>query len=384
MSRFPFRRSMLPLILSSFVARVPKGMVPLATILLMNERTGSYLIAGTVAGLVALRDAITTPVQGRLVDRFGLARVVLPAVLVHVLGVALLLGASGHHGVAVAVLAAGLIGSGNPPISAGMKTIWPPLVGQDELPAAYTLESLVQQVVFLSGPLLIALITALGSPGIALALSAGLLATGALWFVFAVPRGAADQARSGHLRSGALRKASVRVLTGGTFQQGFAYGALPVGLTSFTTTRGTPDLVGVLLAALTVGGILGTFAPVPGAGKSRYVRLVSGFALALVPVAVTGGGFLPAAGPLVALFLVIAGLFLTPIAAACYVLLQQTTDTTNRTEAFAWLSTGQAAGSAAGAALAGLLVDRAGTFAALGMIPVAVALAVVVTHWWLD
>ncbi|WP_328334116.1 hypothetical protein OHA70_18325 [Kribbella sp. NBC_00382] len=216
MSRFPFDRSILPLVLSSFLARVPKGMVPLATILVMNERTGSYLIAGTVAGLIALSDAITTPVQGRLVDRLGLARVVLPAVLVHVLGVGLLLGAPSQAGVGIPLLAAGLIGSGNPPISAGMKTTWPRLVTQDALPAAYTLESLVQQLVFLSGPLLIALITAIGSPGSALALSAGLLVTGSTLFVLAIPRGAADAERGSHPRSGALRKASVRVLTGGT------------------------------------------------------------------------------------------------------------------------------------------------------------------------
>ncbi|WP_328334118.1 hypothetical protein OHA70_18330 [Kribbella sp. NBC_00382] len=100
-----------------------------------------------------------------------------------------------------------------------------------------------------------------------------------------------------------------------------------------------------------------------------------------MPVAVAGSGSLPASGWLIGLFLGVAGLFLTPIAAACYVLLQRSTDPTNRTEAFAWLSTGQAAGSAAGAALAGLLVDQAGTFAALAMIPIPVALAAGVTRW---
>jgi predicted MFS family arabinose efflux permease len=133
-----------------------------------------------------------------------------------------------------------------------------------------------------------------------------------------------------------------------------------------------------------LGGLLGTFVPANRTDKARYVRLVSGFALSLVPVAVAGNGSLPASGWLVALFLGVAGLFLTPIAAACYVLLQRATGPANRTEAFAWLSTGQAAGSAAGAALAGLLVDQAGTFAALAMIPVAVALAAAVTHWRLD
>jgi MFS-type transporter involved in bile tolerance (Atg22 family) len=76
----------------------------------------------------------------------------------------------------------------------------------------------------------------------------------------------------------------------------------------------------------------------------------------------------------------VAGLFLTPVAATSYVLIQKATTPAHRTEAFAWLSTGQAAGNAAGAALAGILTGSVGAAIALGVLPVAVGLAALVAR----
>ena len=138
---------------ASLVARLPKGMVPLATVLLLHQISGSYAIAGITAALVAAGDAASTPVQGRLVDRLGRGRVLIPTAAVHVAAVAavLILARKGTPAAAVAVCAC-VAGIGMPPVSGSIKAIWPQLVGQDHLPAAYTVESLLQQVIFLSGP----------------------------------------------------------------------------------------------------------------------------------------------------------------------------------------------------------------------------------------
>jgi hypothetical protein len=49
---------------TSLVARLPKGMVPLATVLLLRQDTGSYAIAGITAALVAAGDAPRRPCRG--------------------------------------------------------------------------------------------------------------------------------------------------------------------------------------------------------------------------------------------------------------------------------------------------------------------------------
>ena len=50
---------------------------------------------------------------------------------------------------------------------------------------AYTVESLLQQIVFLAGPLLVALLAGVSGPAAALACSAGLVLAGNLWFTAA-------------------------------------------------------------------------------------------------------------------------------------------------------------------------------------------------------
>src|SRR4051794_3785150 len=62
------------LIASTLLARFPIGINALALILYLREQTGSYAVAGVVAGGLAAGSGIGAPVQGRLVDRFGQRR----------------------------------------------------------------------------------------------------------------------------------------------------------------------------------------------------------------------------------------------------------------------------------------------------------------------
>jgi predicted MFS family arabinose efflux permease len=368
-----------PIAVTSLVARLPKGMVPLATVLLLHQITGSYAIAGISAALVAVGDAASTPVQGRLVDRLGRGRVLIPTAAVHVVSVAavLVLARAGAPASAVAACAC-VAGIGLPPVSGSIKAVWPQLVGQDQLPAAYTVESLVQQVVFLSGPLLVAGLATAYGPAAALASSAALVAVGTTSFVATAARAASARGLRHQRAHGAWRVPVVRILVCGTALQSLTFGALPVGLAAVTAIAGRPSLAGVLLATLTIGGVVGTFGPVTATGKRRYVRLVSGFAAALIPVAVLSAEPTPTALIGIGMALAAAGLFVTPMAAASYVLIEQATTPAHRTEAFAWLSAAQASGNAAGAALAGVLISNVGQAVALGTLPVAVGLAALI------
>lgn len=365
------------IVVSSVIARLPKGIVPLATILLLRHVTGSFTVAGAAAALVALGDAATTPAQGRLIDRYGRGRVLLPTAATHVLAVSALL-ILAHSGAPTPwlILSAGIAGIGMPPVSGCIKAMWVDLVGRHRLSSAYALESLLQQLFFLLGPLLVAGLVVLGGPETALAGSAVLVAGGTIGFVIAAAPliTSAPDVR----QRGALRIRTVRVLLLSTLLQSMTFGLLPLGLVDLTAAAGMNQWAGIVQAMLTAGGLLGTFA-VPGlAGRRSYVRLVSGFAIVLLPVSVCAVGATRIGVAGVGISLVAAGLFLTPIAALSYVLTQSAVPTRSRTEAFAWLSTGQAIGNAAGAGLAGILTDHGGAALALGAAPVVVAAAAVV------
>ena len=387
---FPAFRALLarpgvrPVAVTSLVARLPKGMMPLATVLLLRQSTGSYAIAGLAVAVTALGDAASAPAQGWLADRLGCGWVLIPSAAVQVAAVAALLVLVRGHAAAPAVVAcAGLAGIGMPPVSGSIKAAWPRLAGPAALPAAYTLESLLQQVVFLCGPLLVTVMTAAGGPSAALTCAAVLSAAGTMSFAAARARAVpSGPVRRGQPVHGAWRVPAVRVLGCATMLQSLVFGALPVGIAAVTADAGLPGVAGILLAALTLGGLAGAFGPVATASKRRYLRLSVGFAAALLPVAALSA--MPSAGSLIGMgaALAAAGLFVTPIAATSYVLTEAATASAHRTEAFTWLSTGQAIGSAAGAALAGLLASTTGAAGALAALPVVVVLAVLVAGAW--
>jgi hypothetical protein len=360
---------------SSLMARLPKGMAPLGAVLLLHQITGSYAWAGLTAGLVAVGDAASTPLEGRLIDRVGRGRVLVPTAAVHVTAVTGLLVLARAHGPAGALLAsAAVAGVGMPPVSGSIKAVWPQLAGADRVADAYTIESLLQQIVFLAGPLLIALLAATSGPVAALACSAGLVLAGNIWFTAATAglgRPAVDRTHP----STPWRQGDVRILVGCTLLQGLTFGALPVGLAAVSAAARLSNLAGVLQAAITVGGITGTFTHAVSASRHGYVRVTAAFAAALVPPTLLAAA--PSAPVLAAMgvSLTTAGLFVTPVAAMSYVLIEQAASPAHRTEAFAWLSTGLAVGTAAGSGLAGLLAGWAGPAAALAIGPGATGLA---------
>src|SRR4051794_32746814 len=80
--------------LFSFTAlwsRLPLSMAGLGIVLLVSERTGSYGRAGVLAAVYVLAAAAFGPLQGRLTDRVGQARVLWVVGALYAVGLGLLL-----------------------------------------------------------------------------------------------------------------------------------------------------------------------------------------------------------------------------------------------------------------------------------------------------
>ena len=105
--------------------------------------------------------------------------------------------------------------------------------------------------------------------------------------------------------------------------------------------------------------------------------------LALLLVALTAGhlALIPADGSVVTLGVVLlfAGAAIAPTEASVNAMVDHAAPAGTMTEAFAWLATAVAIGAAAGAASAGILVDRAGPAAAFALAGGAGALAALTT-----
>src|SRR3981081_4462727 len=93
------------LLITALVGRLPQGMASLAILLLVRGVTRSYAAAGLAVGAYAFSNAACAPLQGRLVDRFGRVRVLLPlAAAQAIVLVGLVVDASTHGGALTVVV----------------------------------------------------------------------------------------------------------------------------------------------------------------------------------------------------------------------------------------------------------------------------------------
>jgi MFS family permease len=351
------------LVAATLAARFPIGINALAIVLYLRAGTGSFAIAGGVAGALAAGSGIGAPVQGRFVDRFGQRRVLVPLAVIHASALGALV-VSGELGAPVAVLVACGFAAGfaMPPTSAVLRSMWPDLLRDRPqlIQAAYALDSVSIEVIFVLGPLVTAAIAALASPATALILSAVSVIAGTLAFT-ALPPSRAIQpdpegSRAGVL--GALRSPGVRSLVLTSLPAGIGIGICEVALPAFSHASGAAELAGLLLAVWSagsaVGGLVyGALAHRPPLGRV-HLAVAGLLPLSLLPMAA-------APSPAVMAVLVIpAGMFIAPLLATRNELIGWVAPPGARTEAYTWPVTAFVGGIAIGSALAGGIVEASG------------------------
>lgn len=356
------------LIAWGLVARLPLGMVPLALLLVVRASGGSYAAAGAVSGAYLVAAAIGAPIAGRRVDRSGQARVLLPRAVLNP-GLLLAVGGLALADAPTLVLGACAAGAGAvvPPVAASLRSLWPRLLEGPELRAtAYALEASLQEVFFLVGPLLVAVVSSAASPAAALALAAAAGGVGTLAFASSAPvrawRPEAERDVRGLL--GALESPGIRTIVLYSGCCGLAFGGSEVAMPAFAEQHGGAALGGVPLAFFAGGSLAGGL--VAGARTLGTPRVMLRAATALL----AAGLALPLlAGSLHALsaLVFVAGLPIAPAFAAAYGLVDAAARRGTAAEAFAWIGTAISAGLAVGTAAGGALVDAAGVRASFAL-----------------
>jgi MFS family permease len=363
---------------SALLARLPQGMSSLAILLLVRDATHSYAAAGAAAGAFAFAIAASAPVLGRLIDQLGRTRVLMPLAAAQACVYVALVLASGA-GPGVLIVLSGLAGALLPPIAPVVRVLLQDIF--EDPPAretAYAVEAVLQELLWISGPLLVALVVAFSSPRDAVLMLAAVCVTGTTLFVrsplvrSSAARGVLPERRS------ALASPELRALLAPVALTGSALGATEVGLPSLALHAGSRPASGVLLALWSVGSMAGGLWYGARAWSSplasRYRLLL---ALAVVCTAPLIAARSIAAG-LVCSFL--AGLTIAPLFSCQYALVGGAVRAGSETEAFTWMSAALIGGVAAGSALGGAVIKPAGVGApfliACGATMLAAAIAV--------
>jgi MFS family permease len=368
--RLPHAR---PLLLASLVGRLAFATGPLSVVLFVQEATGSLVQAGAASAAIALTSGLLAPVRGRLVDRHGQRRCLTPMALTFAVALAGLVAVAGPgpSAVAATVGLAGAAGAAAPPLGASMRALWLSLVGQGpRLQTAYALDAVLDELLFVLGPLLAGGLATLYGPAAGVLATGGLAVAGTLWFVAspvsraaAGSRDAATAGRSGW--AGALGRPGMRTLALSLAGVGAAIGIWEIGLVGAAREAGSPEAASLSLAAWAaasgVGGLwYGSRAWRRGPGQ-RYLALLALLVVACAPMAAVGSPV-----GLVAVMAVV-GLVLAPLESSAYVLAAELAPPGTLTESGTWMTTAINVTGAAGLAVAGALVDRVGVSATLAI-----------------
>jgi predicted MFS family arabinose efflux permease len=272
-------------------------------------------------------------------------------------------------------LAAG-IGLASPPLAACVRALLPALLPDaGAARAAYAVEATATELTWIAGPPLALALGVACSTGAALVAAGVVLVAGTAAFA-AQPASRAWRPEAGESRprGGSLRSPAMRTLIVVLLAAGVLFGATEVGVAAATKALGSSAAAGPLLGLWGVGSLLGGLVAARiGGGAQRP----AGLALILGLLAAGHLALAGAAGSVAGLaaVLVVAGAAIAPTFSTVYAMVERAAPAGTLTEAFSWLATALAIGSAAGSALGGALADHAGPEAAFALAGGAGALA---------
>lgn len=351
------------LFVSALFGRLPQGMSSLLILLLVRGATHSYAAAGVAVGAYACAGAACAPVVGRLVDRLGRGRVLVPISIAQAVAyVMLAVAGSAGAGAVVLVSLSALAGALLPPIAPTVRALLRDVFAEPSVrETAYALDSILQELVWIAGPLVVAVMVSVIAPrgGVVVLGLVCMAGTGVL--VRSPLVRASGSAEVEHARGSALASPELRATLVPVALTGMGLGSIDVGLPSLALHAGSRPASGVLLALWSLGSMAGGLWYGSRRWRSplatRY-RLLLGITVICVAPLIAARSI---AVGVVCSF--VAGLTVAPVFSCQYALVGRAVTPGRETEAFTWVSAALIGGLSAGSALSGAAIGSFGVSA---------------------
>lgn len=368
---------------AGLVGRMPLSMMGIGIVTMISQLTGRYGLAGALAATLAMSAAGMGPLISRLVDRHGQRRVLRPAALTAVTAVTGLL-VCAERSAPEWTLFVFAAGAGSvPSVGSMVRARWAELYrgSPRELHAAYSWESIVDELCFIFGPIIAIGLSTAWFPAAGPTLAALFLVTGVFWLTAQRATEPVPQPREHHTGGTALGSPALQVLVVTFVATGAIFGSVDVVTVAFAEERGNKTAASLVLAVYALGSCLaglvfGLQRP-RGSASARWLVGVCAMAVSMIPLQLAGNL------PILAVALFVAGLSVAPTMVTTMALVEAHVPRTNLTEGMTWVSTGLAVGVALGSSAAGWVVDAAGArtgFAVPVVSGVAAALVALVGH----
>lgn len=353
-------------VLAGFVGRLPMSMLGIGIVLLISELTGSYAKAGAVSGIVSVAFAVAAPLSGRLVDRIGQAKVLVPFALAHAASLSGLM-LCAHANAPEWTLYATGVATGVTATSLGamVRARWSHVLRDDpsKLHTAFSFESVVDELIFVTGPAFVTALAVAINPYVGLIVAIVFTVTGTL--AFSAMRGTEPPVKRQRTRAGSpIVIPGVALLSVVFVAIGGVFGSIDVITVAFAEEHGNKAAAGLLLACISGGSMISGLwygsRPWKISLRTRFLRGLGLFAVGLAPVPLVHDlRLMP-----IAMFF--AGLSISPNLITGFSLVERMVPPEQLTEGMAWLSTSIGFGVAVGSWAGGWLTDMFGTANAYG------------------
>lgn len=349
---------------AGFAARLTMSMTGLGIVLLISITSGSYGRAGLVTAVATTTTALAAPMWGRLIDRVGQAMILVVSALIYNVSVgALITTVLLDSPLWLTCLTALGVGLGFSSAGAAVRARWSHrLQGSPLLNTAFAWEAVLDEAVFIVGPVLATFLATSLHPSLGLAAGAVLGLIGSLALAAQKRTEPPLASRVERIRaSSRLSGALLLPIVFACFALGVLFGGMEVVIIAFAGETGILPYAGLIVMAwasgsLIAGVVTGSITWRAGPAKRFRIGAVL-LALSLLPLPFVAHP-VPTAG-----LLILNGLFIAPTLIASVAVTQAAVPADRLTEALGWTSMGMAAGVGLGAAALGRVIDLGGAHA---------------------
>ncbi|MEU5215706.1 MFS transporter [Streptomyces sp. NPDC020807] len=355
----------------NIVARLPTGMFGISAVVMISGRYDSYALAGAVTATGMAAGAVTAPWIARCVDRYGQSRVAVPAAAYAALGQLVLLLCVHQKAPAWALLLTCALTATQPNMGGMSRARWAHLLRDDPdaLHTANAFEQAVDELCFMLGPVLAALVCAALFPEAGTLLAATLFLAGAL--LFTAQRSTEPPVSPRTAAGSPLRARGMVPLLAVFLATGAIFGSMEVVALAFVDGPVAGPVLALQAAGSCAAGLL--YGRARRAFGLRTCLAAMTVTMAMPLLAATTGSLLALAAGLL-----VAGMATAPTMVTGMGLVQRLTPPAQLNEGMTLAVTALLAGIAVGSATGGWSADHA-PFPAFGFLVPVTAAAVALT-----
>jgi MFS family permease len=273
---------------AGFIARLPIAMDALAIILFVQSVDGRYAIAGSLTAVAALVTVISSPLWAKAADHFGQRIVLSTAIPIRIFAIitfiSLVMNGAPVWSWFVAIF---LAESASVSIGSMTRRRWAHVLGSDKkdvLSTSYTFESLLDEFIYILGPVITTAVVAAIAPSAGLILGVLFLLVGApLLISHRNSDPGVEHRHAGTKLKSVFRNQKLQAVAIPLTIAGGAFSAVNICVVAFSEERGAKSISGVLLGIWAVGGAVSALVNGSITWKishgTRYVGYMVGMAL---------------------------------------------------------------------------------------------------------